>query len=174
LINNAGASFAPAEGERFYEGSVAEWQAVVETNFTAPFVLARLLVPPMVARGWGRVVNTLSSRTTMKRAGFTPYGPTKAALEALTASWSAELAGTGVTVNAILPGGAADTRRVSSAERARLPALLPPEIMGPPIVWLVSPPADDCTGMRVVASAWDVGRSDEDNRHTAVQPAWAL
>jgi 3-oxoacyl-[acyl-carrier protein] reductase len=172
LINNAGADFASSEGARFYERSVAEWQAVVDVNFTAPFVLGRLVVPAMVARGWGRVVNTLSSPATMARAGFTPYGPTKAALAAATAAWSAELGGTGVTVNAILPGGAVDTRRVSAAERTRYGALLPPEVMGPPIVWLLSSGADTCSGMWIIARAWNPGCSDEENRRTAVQPAW--
>lgn len=173
LINNAGAAVAPTDAGHFYEQRIDEWNDIVQTNLTAPFVLARLTVPAMAARGWGRVVNTVTSYATMTRAGFTPYGPTKAALEASTAAWAAELAGTGVTVNAILPGGAADTTRVSSEERKRYPALLPPAIMGPPIVWLLSAAADTCTGMRVVARDWDLRRSDDENRRAAVRPAWS-
>jgi NAD(P)-dependent dehydrogenase (short-subunit alcohol dehydrogenase family) len=46
---------------------------------------------------------------TMRRAGFSPYGPSKAALESETVIWAQDLAGTGVTVNGLLPGGATDT-----------------------------------------------------------------
>jgi 3-oxoacyl-[acyl-carrier protein] reductase len=172
LVNNAGAMVAPAVDERFYERGIAEWDEILRTNLTAPFLLARLLVPAMVERGWGRVVNTVSSSATMRRRGFTPYGPSKAALQAATSAWAAELAGTGVTVNAIMPGGAADTRRVSAEERARERTLLPPEIMGPPIVWLLSPAADDCSGMRLVARDWDSARSEDENRRAALGPAW--
>jgi len=172
LVNNAGAMVPLSENERFYMRRIDAWDAIIRTNFTAPFVLARLLVPAMVERGWGRVVNTVSSYTTMRRPGFTPYGPTKAALEAATSAWAAELQGTGVTVNAILPGGAADTRRVSAAERARQPRLLAPEIMGPPIVWLLSSGSDDCSGMRLVAREWDAARSDAENREAAIRAAW--
>jgi len=112
------------------------------------------VAPAMVERGWGRIVNTLSSETTMTRAGFTPYGPTKAALQAATFAWAGELAGTGVTVNAILPGAASDTRRVSLSERRVHRELLPPSVMGPPIVWLMSTASDACTGTRIVARDW--------------------
>ncbi len=172
LVNNAGASVAPTDEERFYTRGLGEWEAILRTNLTAPFVLARLLVPAMVHRGWGRVVNTIASSATMRRPGFTPYGPSKAALAATTSAWAAELTGSGVTVNAILPGGAADTRRVSAAERARHRPLLPPDIMGPPIVWLLSSAADDCTGMRLVARDWDPARGDAENRGAALTPAW--
>ena len=172
LVNNAGATVAPADDDRFYERGIAEWEEILRTNLTAPFVLARLLVPAMIERGWGRVVNTVTSSATMRRPGFTPYGPSKAALEAATSAWAAELIGTGVTVNAILPGGAADTQRVSAEERARHRTLLPPEIMGPPIVWLLSPAADDCTGMRLVAREWDAACGDDENRRAALGPAW--
>jgi 3-oxoacyl-[acyl-carrier protein] reductase len=155
LINNAGASVEPRADVRFYEQSVADWQAIVDVNLTAPFVLARLVAPAMVQRGWGRIVNTLSSRTTMLRAGFTPYGPTKAALEAATRAWASELAGTGVTVNAIVPGGASDTRRVSLAERPDRSGLVAPAVMGPPIVWLLSTESDSVTGTCVVAREWN-------------------
>ena len=75
--------------------------------------MAKALVPRLIAQGWGRIVNITTSHGTMvTRAGRPPYGPTKAALEAATVIWAKDLAGTGVTVNALLPGGAADTRMI--------------------------------------------------------------
>ncbi|HXF33038.1 MAG TPA: SDR family oxidoreductase, partial [Candidatus Acidoferrales bacterium] len=116
LVNNA-SSNAPAHyAGRFFEVPAGVWRDVMETNVNAPFQLARLVAPVLVERKWGRIVNQVTSFATMTRGGFTPYGPSKAALEAATLAWSSELAGTGVTVNAILPGGASDTRRVTAKE----------------------------------------------------------
>ncbi len=172
VINNAGGDVS-SHGDRFYTRSTAEWRATLATNLTAPFVLTRLVAPGMVARGWGRIVNTVTSYPTMTRNGFTPYGPTKAALEAATLAWSAELAGTGVTVNAILPGGASDTRRVTRSEQPDRSKLIPPSVMGPPIVWLMSPDSDGCSGMRIVAREWDPAKDRRaENLHAAVQPAF--
>jgi 3-oxoacyl-[acyl-carrier protein] reductase len=63
----------------------------------------------MVRQRWGRVINITMNHETMRRAGFSPYGPSKAALESETVIWAEDLAGTGVAVNGLLPGGATDT-----------------------------------------------------------------
>jgi NAD(P)-dependent dehydrogenase (short-subunit alcohol dehydrogenase family) len=91
----------------------------------------------------------------MRRRGFSPYGPSKAALESETIIWSQDLAGTGVTVNALLPGGATLTGMIPDGvpEQARA-ALLHPAIMVPPLLWLVSPESDGVTGRRLVATRW--------------------
>jgi NAD(P)-dependent dehydrogenase (short-subunit alcohol dehydrogenase family) len=115
-------------------------------------------VPEMLKAGWGRIVNVSVSQGTMRRRGFSPYGPSKAALESETIIWAQDLEGTGVTVNALLPGGA--TRAKS--------ALLDPSIMVPPLLWLVSPEADGMTGRRLVATKW---QTDSDvNRPQKRQP----
>jgi 3-oxoacyl-[acyl-carrier protein] reductase len=95
------------------------------------------------------------SYSTMQRRGFTPYGPSKAALESETQIWAQDLAGTGVTVNAILPGGATLTGMVpdSYPEEARK-RLLDPDVIVPPLLYLASPAADGFTGKRVDASKW--------------------
>ena len=85
--------------------------------------------------------------STMVRGGFVPYGPAGAGVEALSRVMAADLEGTNVTVNLLLPGGATDTGMipddVSAETRA---ALLDPAVMGPPIVWLASPEASFSTG----------------------------
>ena len=91
----------------------------------------------------------------MRRVGFSPYGPSKAALESETVIWAQDLHGTGVTVNSLLPGGATRTGMippgVSSAVRSHL---LDPDIVVPPLLWLASNGADGVTGRRLVASQW--------------------
>lgn len=69
------------------------------------FMMARRAVPVMLEAGWGRIVNVSASQTTIRRRGFSPYGPSKAALESATIIWAQDLDGTRVTVNALLPGG---------------------------------------------------------------------
>lgn len=105
--------------------------------------------------GWGRIVNVSMNRETMRRAGFSPYGPSKAALESETVIWAQDLAGTGVTVNAILPGGATATGMVPDGVPDRLrSSLLSPDVMVRPLLWLASTDSDGVTGKRVIANRW--------------------
>src|SRR6266849_2846298 len=122
---------------------------IIDTNVTGPFLMSRAVAPGMIARGWGRIINISVSRETMQRRGFSPYGPSKAALESLTVIWAQDLAGTGVTVNALLPGGATDTGMVPADIAPQLrKQLLHPDIMIPPLLWLVSEEASGVTGGR--------------------------
>ena len=86
---------------------VAELRRAFELNVIAPAALTAAVLPGMLATGWGRVVN-ISSAVVANPAGMirgNAYAATKAALEAHTVNLAAELAGTGVTVNAYRPGG---------------------------------------------------------------------
>src|ERR1700722_18524469 len=90
--------------------------------------------------------------------GFSPYGPSKAALESETIIWAQDLQGTDVTVNALLPGGATLTGMVpQTMSQEAKSALLDPSIIVPPLLWLVSPEADGMTGRRLVATKWQTG-----------------
>ncbi len=98
------------------------------------------------------------NRSTMRRAGFSPYGPSKAALESETAIWAQDLAGTGVTVNALLPGGATLTGMIPGTFPANARGTpLDPGIMVPPLLWLVSEDTNAITGCRVTANRWEDG-----------------
>ena len=93
----------------------------------------------------------------MIRRGFVPYGPAGAGVEALSRVMAADLAGTSVTVNLLLPGGRGTLTGmvpddVPGEVRARL---LDPEVMGPPIVWLASDGATGIHNRRIVASEFD-------------------
>jgi NAD(P)-dependent dehydrogenase (short-subunit alcohol dehydrogenase family) len=94
----------------------------------------------------------------MRRPGFSPYGPSKAALESETIIWAQDLRGTGVTVNTLLPGGATLTGMIPDTFPANARGtLLDPEIMVPPLLWLVSEDTNAMTGCRVTANQWDDG-----------------
>lgn len=162
LVNNAGRGMRFVSERffdtptKFWETDPAVWKMIVDTNVNGPFLMARAAAPHMMKQRWGRVVNISINHETMRRPGFSPYGPSKAALESETIIWAQDLAGTGVTVNALLPGGATDTGMVPQDIPAHLrEKLLHPDIMIPPLLWLVSEAASGVTGSRFVANLWD-------------------
>ena len=164
LVNNAGRGMRYVserfltEPTRFWEVDPAVWRMVIDTNVNGPFLMARAAAPAMRAAGWGRIVNISMNRETMRRAGFSPYGPSKAALDSETMIWAQDLAGSGVTVNALLPGGATLTGMIPATVEPGLKAkLLDPTVIVPPLLWLASEASDGVTGLRINAALWPAG-----------------
>jgi NAD(P)-dependent dehydrogenase (short-subunit alcohol dehydrogenase family) len=162
LVNNAGIGMRTVN-PRFLSDPAPFWEVpadgfrdVLETKVTGCFLMARAVVPRMLEQGSGRIVTISMSDTTMVRRGFVPYGPSGAAVEALSRVMAADLANGPVTVNLLLPGGATDTGMVPEDTPAEArERLLDPAIMGPPIVWLASPAATGVHDERIVASAFE-------------------
>ncbi len=170
LVNNAGIGMRTvnprfmADPKPFWRVSPAGFRDVVETNLTGYFLVAREMVPRMLEGGHGRIVNVSVNHSTMTRAGFVPYGPSRAGSEALAGVMAADLEPSGIAVNVLLPGGATRTGMVPDEDLPPGLELLEAAIMGPPIVWLASRQATGATGARIVASefaAWldDFARS---------------
>jgi NAD(P)-dependent dehydrogenase (short-subunit alcohol dehydrogenase family) len=168
LVNNAGIGMRTVN-PRFLEEPQPFWAVapdgfrdVLETKVTGCFLVASAVVPRMLSAGGGRVVNVSMNRETMVRAGFVPYGPAGAGLEALSRVMAADLAGSPVTVNVLLPGGATATGMVPDDVGAEMRSrLLDPAVMGPPVVWLASPAAAGVHDERIVATEfeeWRAGR----------------
>jgi len=110
---------------------------------------------------------------TMLNAGSPTYGPSKAALEALSAIMAKDLDGTGVTVNVLVPGGITNTPMVSDAAGFDRAQMIQPEVMAPPLVWLVSDAAEKVTGRRFLAVHWDTRLPPEQAAEKAGAPvAW--
>ncbi len=160
LVNNA-ARRLKNEGvelevkQKFYEVDETVWRGVIDANVTGPYLMARAVVPHLMAQGWGRIVNIVTSYPTMLAAECSPYGQTKAALEAATVIWSRDLEGSGVTVNALLPGGPANTRMIPLQQTADRTTLIQPEVMAAPIRWLMSKASDGISACRFIAKDWD-------------------
>jgi gluconate 5-dehydrogenase len=161
VVNNAGIGMRTVN-PRFLEEPQPFWAVpadgfrdVFETKVTGCFLVASAVVPRMLDAGGGRVVNVSMNESTMVRRGFVPYGPSGAAVEALSRVMAADLAHSPVRVNMLLPGGATDTGMIPDgvSDEARS-SLLAPDVMGPPIVWLASPEAADVHDERIVASEW--------------------
>jgi NAD(P)-dependent dehydrogenase (short-subunit alcohol dehydrogenase family) len=166
LVNNAGRGMKyiseafMTEPTHFWEADPNAWRLVIDTNVNGPFLMARAAVRSMLRQRWGRIVNVSMNHETMRRAGFSPCGPSKAAVESETIIWAQDLAGTGVTVNALLPGGATLTGMipVGVPDMVRT-SLLDAGVMIAPLLWLASPASDGVTGKRLIANRW---RSDLD------------
>jgi 3-oxoacyl-[acyl-carrier protein] reductase len=179
LVNNAGRGLTYLEPDfirnpvKFWEADSDAWRMIVDTNVNGPFNMAKAVAPHLIAQGFGRVVNVSTSEQTMVRAAYSPYGPSKAALEASSAIWAKDLAETGVTVNVLLPGGAADTSFIpghGTERRGSDGMLLEPRIMRAPILWLISDLSNDWTGGRYVARLWDDKLDPGDAADGARQP----
>jgi len=160
LVNNAGTSPAllRAEGAppgRFWEVSPAEFRRVIDVNVVGAFLMTRAALPTMFKQRWGRIINVTTSLDTMWRALMQPYGGSKAANEAHLCALAAELEGTGVTANVLVPGGAANTRMVSRVQEADRAKLIDPKVMVVPLIWLASNASDGINGQRFIAMRWD-------------------
>lgn len=180
LINNAGlgpSAIRPdfwKEKIRFWEANV-DFRKYAEINFVAAARLAQMLVPDMLERKWGRLINVTTSFVTMLGRGCAPYGPTKAALEALTSIQAHDLEGTGICANVLIPGGATDTPMVPANPAVDRRTLIQPEVMGPVVRWLASPVSDGITGRRFLASKWDATRADEEAAELSSAPVgWPI
>lgn len=100
LVNNLGI-FEP---KAFFDIPDADWERFFRTNVLSGARLARLYAPGMVSRGWGRVLFVSSESGVQIPAEMVHYGMTKTAQLAVARGLAETLAGTGVTVNSILPG----------------------------------------------------------------------
>ena len=100
LVNNAGAS----QTGKFAEITDATWQADLDLKLFAAIRLARLAVPPMRTRRWGRIINVLATAAKAPRAESAPTSVSRAAGMALTKVLAGECAPDNVLVNALLVG----------------------------------------------------------------------
>jgi len=168
LVNNVGIF----EAKPFTDIPDEDWLRIFETNVLSGIRLSRHYLPRMVGRGWGRVLFISSESGLQIPVEMIHYGVTKTAQIALSRGLAESVAGTGVTVNAVLPGptrsegvgafveGLARSKRISSAEvereffRTMRPTSLlqrfeTPEEVAAAVVFLASPLASGTTGAAV-------------------------
>jgi NAD(P)-dependent dehydrogenase (short-subunit alcohol dehydrogenase family) len=104
LVNNAG--IGSAGEELVWEQDPARWRQAMTLNLDVPFELSRLLLPGMLERSWGRIVNvaSLAALPTGVNRGMSAYAASKHGLLGLTRATAIEVSGSGVTCNAVMPG----------------------------------------------------------------------
>lgn len=160
LINNAGIG-SREDLKPIVTFDPAFWDRTLAINLTAPFLLARALVPPMLERGFGRVVNIASINGRVPSPNSGAYVTSKHGLIGLTRVLALEVAGSGVTANSVCPGpvDVGDDRRLAfDAERAGVSpeafergltpigGRLTPSQIAPAVLFLASRGADTITG----------------------------
>jgi 3-oxoacyl-[acyl-carrier protein] reductase len=176
LVNNAGISIRAMYSRsgpqiNFWQVSHDDWDRVVAVNLNGPFYVAKAVVGHMIEQGWGRIIGITTSIDTMYRAGGSPYGPSKAGHEALIGAIAEELEGTGVTSNVLIPGGASDTNIIPADTGYERSALIRPEVMQAPIVWLASEASRHINGRRFIAYHWDENLPLEERLEKSGAPA---
>lgn len=163
LVNNAGRGMRlvsetfNTEPTKFWQCDPKDWRRIVDINANGPFLMAHAVVPHMLKQHFGKIINISTSDQTMVRTGYSPYGPSKALLEAASRVWAQDLAGTGIDVNVLLPGGAADTDLLppSPDKKGADGNLLSPVVMRDPILWLASDQSNGRTGERYIGRLWN-------------------
>jgi gluconate 5-dehydrogenase len=100
LVNCAGINLRPPLGSL----TVADWDATMAVNLTAPFLLGQRFGPDMAERGWGRIINVTSQQAARAFGNSGGYGASKGGLAALTRSQSEAWAPSGVCCNSLCPG----------------------------------------------------------------------
>jgi NAD(P)-dependent dehydrogenase (short-subunit alcohol dehydrogenase family) len=111
LVNNAGIVLVKS----IPETSEEEWDAVLDTNFKSAFLLSRLVIPSMKARGGGAIVNIASNAGLLPRAHDPAYSTSKGALIAFTKSLALCHADDRIRVNAVCPGPVSETQIINHA-----------------------------------------------------------
>jgi NAD(P)-dependent dehydrogenase (short-subunit alcohol dehydrogenase family) len=123
LVNNAGIMDSMDGPD---ETSVAEWDRVIRINLTAPFLLTRAVLPIMLAKGKGAIVNTASEAALRGSAAGTAYTVSKHGVVGLTKSTAIHTRNRGIRVNAVAPGGTATNIQVNiNPDHAGIAALSP-------------------------------------------------
>ena len=175
LINNAGIGMSSLRGDAetklpdFDELSDDVWDRFFTINVRGALAMTRAAFPYLKKSDRGQVVNVTTSYFTMHRVA--PYGPTKAAMESMTAIFAKQFAEDGIAFNVLVPGGATDTPFVSDASGFDRSKLLKPAVMGPPIRWLASRAPRSFTGMRIAGQDWDNNLPETDAAAKAARPA---
>lgn len=124
LVNNA----AVRRAVPFDEMSLDEWRAIMAVNLDAAFLCARACIVDMVEGGWGRIVNIGGLTGHTGASGRAHVVTSKAALVGLTKALATEYAGTGVTVNCVVPGEIETVRGGAAGARGHHPGKQPPMV----------------------------------------------
>ena len=143
LVNNAAAPHG-ADRRLLWEVPEEAWDLVLDVNLKGTFLMSRAVIPPMLSRRAGRIINMASvsgKRGTARRGAYTA---SKFGVIGLTQAMAQELAALGITVNAICPGSVDTSRRESTSRRERALAERDPsaQVLGLPPTGRIARPDD--------------------------------
>jgi acetoacetyl-CoA reductase len=150
LVNNAGIT----RDRLFVKMSREDWDAVISTNLTSLFNATKQVVPDMVEKGWGRIIQISSVNGAKGQAGQTNYSAAKAGMHGFSMALAQELAGKGVTVNTVSPGyiGTEMVNAIKPQILEKIVEMIPVKRLGTPdeigsiVTWLAGDDAGFTTG----------------------------
>ncbi|MFN7508106.1 MAG: acetoacetyl-CoA reductase [Betaproteobacteria bacterium] len=150
LVNNAGIT----RDRMFLKMSREDWDAVIDTNLNSMFNVTKQVVPGMVEKGWGRIIQISSVNGEKGQAGQTNYSAAKAGMHGFTMALAQELAGKGITVNTVSPGyiGTEMVRAIKPEVLEKIVATIPVKRLGTPdeigsiVAWLAGEDSGFTTG----------------------------
>jgi acetoacetyl-CoA reductase len=150
LVNNAGIT----RDRIFVKMTPEDWRTVIDTNLNSMFNVTKQVVPDMIERGWGRIVQISSVNGEKGQAGQTNYSAAKAGMHGFTMALAQELAAKGVTVNTVSPGyiGTDMVRAIKPEILDKIISTIPvkrlgtPEEIGSIVAWLAGPDSGFTTG----------------------------
>lgn len=179
LVNNAGVPRSSIRPDvmrnpyRIWELTPEQWRSFFDSHVHGFFLMTRAVMPHLLTQKSGRVVTITTSLDHMIRAGSSGYGSAKAAMEASMSILAQELAGTGVTANVLVPGGAVNTPAVIDDGAIPRSAFIQAEVMVPPLLWLLSPAAAAVNCQRFIAARWKPSDDPDEAAKVAGAPtAW--
>lgn len=138
-----------AGGQPVPQTDEALWDHMLRLNLTSAFLLTRTVLPHMLAKRRGRIVHISSRAAVEPFAGAAAYIASKAGLIALTRAVAAEVSGSGVTANVVLPGTMDTPANRASMLRADFSQWVPPQSVAQAILFLVSDEAGGINGAQV-------------------------
>lgn len=153
LINNA-SSLGPTPMPYLVDYPIEDFEAVLRTNLTGPFMLTRTLIGQMLVRDSGSIVNVSSDAGVVGYATWGAYGVSKAALDQVTRTWAAELKETGVRINSVDPGDMDTAMKRASEPDGDASQWTKPEVVTPVFVYLASDESVGISGQRFDAQAF--------------------
>jgi len=150
LVNNAGIT----KDRMFLKMTREDWDAVISTNLTSMFNVTKQVVPGMVEKGFGRIIQISSVNGEKGQAGQTNYSAAKAGMHGFTMALAQEMANKGVTVNTVSPGyiGTDMVRAIKPEVLEKIVATIPvkrlgaPEEIGSIVAWLAGEDSGFTTG----------------------------
>ena len=150
LVNNAGIT----RDRMFLKMTPEDWKAVIDTNLNSMFNVTKQVVPGMVEKGWGRIIQISSVNGEKGQAGQTNYSAAKAGMHGFTMALAQELAAKGVTVNTVSPGyiGTDMVRAIKPEVLEKIVATIPVKRLGRPdeigaiVAWLAGEDSGFTTG----------------------------
>jgi NAD(P)-dependent dehydrogenase (short-subunit alcohol dehydrogenase family) len=153
LVNNASA-LGPTPMPYLSDYPVEDFEDVLRTNTTAPFMLTRTLLGQMLSRGSGSIINVSSDAGVVGYPTWGAYGVSKAALDHLTRTWAAELENTGVRINSVDPGDMNTAMKRASEPDGDSTQWADPATVTPVFVYLASDDSHNVSGQRFDAKAF--------------------